>query len=373
MRVIIVEDEPIMQMSLRKLLESIPEVKVDAVFSNAQEPLVYVQQHPIDLVFIDICIAEDSGLELASMLRDMSSNMDIVFVTSHSHFALDAFEAYPLDYMVKPITKQRLTQTVERALARRSEAATSLADDNIQYDLYVHTLGSLEVASTKSDPIKWISKKSQELFFYLLIHRGRSVAKSRIIENIFSDMSIKNAESYLNTAIYQLRKALDQHGLKSIVQSSQEQYHLSLQRVDVDFIRLESGVARIQEISEENIDEAISLEKLYQGRLFEDKAYDWSYAEQELLAIRYAGFAKNLAQWLIAAERYTEALQIGHRLIEQNELDEEANYILIQCHGHLKDIIALENQFNQYKRLMKEELGMPVSSMIKTAYESFKL
>ena len=89
-------------------------------------------------------------------------------------------------------------------------------------------LGYFEVSSTEQGTVKWISKKSEELFAYLLLNRGGSVAKIHVIEHIFPDMPLKNAEVYLNTAVYQLRKALSVHGFKEIVISGQESIEIAL-------------------------------------------------------------------------------------------------------------------------------------------------
>jgi DNA-binding NarL/FixJ family response regulator len=61
-------------------------------------------------------------------MRSINAEIDIVFTTSHAEFALDAYEIYPLDYMVKPISRIRLARTIERALNSRNPSNESLGD-----------------------------------------------------------------------------------------------------------------------------------------------------------------------------------------------------------------------------------------------------
>src|SRR5690606_20484822 len=146
-------------------------------------------------------------------------------------------------------------------------------------------------SSAEAGKVKFISKKSQELFAFLLLQRGRAVSRDRVIDEVFSGMRLENAMVYLNTAVYQLRTALQSHRLKSIVCTFDEQYVLEMTYTDVDFISFESYVNRVKEWNEFTVKEALEWEKRFTGDLFENKYYTWSVPEQEGLAIRYHDFA----------------------------------------------------------------------------------
>lgn len=375
MRVIIVDDEPAMLLAMKRLLSNMEEVELAGSFRNAAEALDFVRDRDdVDLAFLDIQIAADDGLELARSLRLIRADLDIVFTTSHADYAIHAYDVYPLDYMVKPISRQRLAQTIARAAGRRSVASSDAggARGLTPHRLTVRGLGCLEVSSKEAGAVKWISKKSMELFAYLLVHRGRSVTKVRILADIFPEMPLKNAETYLNTAVYQLRKALSLHGGKEMILSSQEQYRIDLDQADVDFIQFEQGVEQLSAINTANEAAAIELEKQFVGELLEDKSYVWATAERERLAIMYDSYAKRLASWLLSVKRYREAARIARRLVSRNEFEEASALLLLQIFGATGDRQSLHNYYEHYTQLLRQELGLQPSEKFRQIYEQYK-
>lgn len=118
MKVLIVDDEPAMLLALKRMLSRIEGVELVGSFQNAAEALDFVRDADVDLAILDIMIAADDGIQLARSLRAIHSELDIMFTTSSTEFALTAYDVYPLDYIVKPISSTRLAQTMARAMNR---------------------------------------------------------------------------------------------------------------------------------------------------------------------------------------------------------------------------------------------------------------
>ncbi|MFC4598801.1 response regulator [Cohnella hongkongensis] len=359
MKVLLIDDEQAMLTALSQLLSRIEGVEIVGMVRSRAEAVAFVAKHIVDLAFIDIKIAEDSGLTLALELRKMNAELDIVFVTSHKEFALDAFHAYPLDYIVKPISKKRLEETVARAARGRAEKRGSGHEDGSKR-LSVASLGALQISNAQGESLKWMSRKSQELFAYLLLCRGNRTAKVRILEDIFQDR--EGSELYLNTALYQLRRTLATHGMKAILVSDREQYQMSLEHIKVDFIEFEERLSGFHAIDENNVEAAIAVEKMYTGDLFEDKPYEWALVERERLSDVYDAFAKRLVKWLLENDRIRQAVQISKKLVRRNELDEEANMLLMHGLAALKDRLALQLRYKKYEALLKQELNIQPSA-----------
>jgi two-component SAPR family response regulator len=371
MKVLIVDDEPAMLLAMRRMLSTMEGVELVGSFCNAAEALDFVRNGDVDLAFLDIMIAGDNGLELARRLRSLRAELHIVFTTSHSEFSLDAYDVYPLDYMIKPISRKRLVQTITQSV-RRHSASSDDAGALTLNRLTVRGLGCFEASSKQAGAVRWISKKSMELFAYLLINQGRSVTKTRILEDIFPERPLKNAEMYLNTAVYQLRKALAPHGFKEMVISAQEQYRVDLDHADVDFIQFELGVEELSEINAANVAVAIDLEKQFAGELFEDTPFEWAAVKRERLAAKYDSFAKRLAIWLLARKQFREAAQIARRIVYCNEFEEESSLLLLNIYGAMGDRQSLHNYYEHYTQLLLQELGLQPSSMIQQLYEQYQ-
>lgn len=374
MKALVIDDERVYHTIMERLLSQIDGVEAVSCYLQPDDALDHLRRQPADIAFIDIQIGQESGLDVARLLRSAHPDLEIVFVTSHREYAADSFESYPLDYMVKPVSRSRLEQTIARAAARlREKAGARIASpaSPASGKLKVRALGGLEVGSEPGGPVKWISKKSLELFAYLLIHRGRGVSKSRILEHVFPDMPLKNAEVYLNTAVYQLRKALQPHGCKHLLEHAQEQYRLRMDDIEADFIAFEAAAALYDRMSPEQIDGALACEQLYGGDLFEDQAYDWCDAERTRLQDLYGFLAKRLCRGLLAGRKTEQAALLIRKLVQRNELDEEANLLQLQAYGELKDNLSFTQHYERIALLYRQELALPLPEEFTAMFERY--
>jgi two-component system response regulator AlgR len=123
--VLIVDDEPLARLRLRQLLEGADATPVRVVgeAGDAAAALALLEQQRCDLVLLDIALPGRSGLRLADELRRRADPPEVVFVTAHAEHALHAFELEALDYLTKPVRRERLQAALLRARRRRDAAA----------------------------------------------------------------------------------------------------------------------------------------------------------------------------------------------------------------------------------------------------------
>ncbi|HEV2474179.1 MAG TPA: LytTR family DNA-binding domain-containing protein, partial [Chthonomonadales bacterium] len=114
---LVVDDEPLARAHLKRLLE-IQMVVVLAEAEDAETALQLADDLGPDLAFLDVQMPGISGLQLAAMLANTQSPPLCVFVTGYSEHAIAAFERGALDYLVKPISPERLSKTLARARDR---------------------------------------------------------------------------------------------------------------------------------------------------------------------------------------------------------------------------------------------------------------
>jgi len=121
MRALVVDDEPNACAELEALLVETGAFEVVGQCGNAIEGLAAIRRERPEVVFLDVQMPAISGLELLSMIDDDELPI-VVFVTAHDEYALRAFEERAVDYLLKPISRERLAKTVDR-LERLSGAA----------------------------------------------------------------------------------------------------------------------------------------------------------------------------------------------------------------------------------------------------------
>ncbi|MFZ6777137.1 LytR/AlgR family response regulator transcription factor [Undibacterium sp. Ji83W] len=114
-RSIIVDDEEHARITLRYALSKYPEWQVLAELKNAATAREFLGQNAVDVVFLDIQMPKESGLELARSLAAQPKPPLIIFVTAYNVHAIDAFDLQALDYLLKPFSPDRFSKTLERA------------------------------------------------------------------------------------------------------------------------------------------------------------------------------------------------------------------------------------------------------------------
>ena len=124
-RVLIVDDEELARIRLRGLLAQCgePATRLVGEAANATQALVLLTTQPCDLLLLDIGMPGRDGLALAAELRRMTPPPAVVFVTAHAVHALRAFEVDAVDYLTKPVRRERLQAALQRVAQRLGQHA----------------------------------------------------------------------------------------------------------------------------------------------------------------------------------------------------------------------------------------------------------
>jgi DNA-binding LytR/AlgR family response regulator len=129
-RALIAEDEVILSLTLQKMLEKLwPELVLCSVVENGVEAVREALHHAPDILFLDIKMPGKTGLEVAQELaEEWPENRAfplIVYVTAYDEFAIQAFEHSASDYVLKPVSEERLSKTVQRLQMRLTDQSQS--------------------------------------------------------------------------------------------------------------------------------------------------------------------------------------------------------------------------------------------------------
>jgi two-component system, LytTR family, response regulator len=116
-RTLIVDDEPLARRGLELRLREHTDIQIVRQCANGREALAAIAEESPDLMFLDIQMPGMSGLDLVAHVPQESMPM-VVFVTAFDRFAIDAFEAHALDYLLKPVDETRLAAAVDRVRAQ---------------------------------------------------------------------------------------------------------------------------------------------------------------------------------------------------------------------------------------------------------------
>lgn len=128
--VLIADDEPAARRGVRQLLAPFSDFEVAAECRNGAEVLAALDSSSPDVVFLDIQMPGIDGFEVIRR-RDVERMPAVVFLTAFDQFAIKAFEAEALDYLVKPVSEARFAATIRRLIKRLSSAPRTARDERI--------------------------------------------------------------------------------------------------------------------------------------------------------------------------------------------------------------------------------------------------
>lgn len=144
-RAIVADDEPALADYLVRELAAVwPELRIAGVAGNGREALALVDEHSPDVVFLDIRMP---GLDGVAVARALPAEVALVFVTAFEEHAIAAFERAAVDYLLKPVTRERLTETVRRLQLRGIGVETGAEPAGV---LFERLLQALDVDQGKS-------------------------------------------------------------------------------------------------------------------------------------------------------------------------------------------------------------------------------
>lgn len=128
MKLLIVDDEPLARSRLRRLVDQQQGYQVVAEAGNGQEALACFQQHHPDIILMDIRMPVMDGLSAARSMADSEEPPAVIFCTAYSDYALEAFDANAVDYLLKPVSREKLGQSLEKARRLNKPQLASLAE-----------------------------------------------------------------------------------------------------------------------------------------------------------------------------------------------------------------------------------------------------
>ncbi|MFT6085050.1 MAG: two-component system LytT family response regulator [Glaciecola sp.] len=154
LRTIIVDDEPLALRLLAAKLGKLPNIDIVAQCSNGREAIAAVIDLAPDLLFLDIQMPGLSGLEVVKQLQKDTMPL-VVFATAYEQYALEAFDAHAVDYVLKPIDDER----IQRAVARARERLSIKLDNKIENKNEV--IGAIaQIEQQREKTITWMANDS---------------------------------------------------------------------------------------------------------------------------------------------------------------------------------------------------------------------
>ena len=129
MKVIIVDDEPLARSIVKEYLQKHPQLQLVAECGDGFEGLKAIQQQQPDLIFLDIQMPKINGFEMLELLEQTPA---VIFTTAFDEYAIKAFEAHAIDYLLKPFNQERFDKAISKWNEQRSQGNEKATQDLLE-------------------------------------------------------------------------------------------------------------------------------------------------------------------------------------------------------------------------------------------------
>ncbi|WP_411678919.1 response regulator [Clostridium thailandense] len=363
-KVIVVDDElPALKMA-ESVLRTFDDVLICGTFSDQDELLECISTVEVDLLLLDIKMPGMHGLELAERINEIRSDIFIVFVTAYDSYAIDAFETEALDYIMKPITEDRMKKTLDRYIKRCGIQKKNERPRRI----YVRSFERFSVESEHGEKMKFRTVKTEELFAFLIHHQGNAVSKEKIMEELWYDRTADRAQSILYTTLYQLRKDLENFGLSNVIENSRKEGGICrlLWSPDYwdcgDYMKLYKQY-KDGNLNVENVKRAVEI---HQNGYLTGNGYIWTIEKRTELELQCFELLKNIVDNEVQKQNFESAMIYLKKLADIFPFNESiyAKIIAIYLLINKKEDALL--YYQKIKEIFAEEVGLPIEMNIDT-------
>jgi two-component SAPR family response regulator len=353
---IVVDDESSALSRFERIAAKDPRIAIDGKFLYAEDAVAFIKEHPVDIAFLDIEMPEMGGLELAEKLMEIDSYIRVVFVTAYNKYALDAFRAHAIGYLLKPLDSAEFTEQVDllsRRYVHRPEKATN-------GQLTVKCFGTFSVFSEGPDksPIRWKTAKAEELFALLIHYQGRVKSREQLIDMLWPELEPEKSANLFRVTCTYLRSALAEKGFPDILIRELDGYRLNTDLIACDLYRFRLDSRSLPSLT---IDELYELSNLYSGEYLEGKPYDWAGGTRAQLESDFKKVQYFLSEESCANGCGDKAIEALEKVLLYDPYDEDTVMRIVNIKLQNGDLSSAAKTYRAFEKMLKDELGVTPS------------
>lgn len=366
LHVIAVDDEVAALNRFERVASTNPNIVIEGRFQYPEDAIAFVKAHSVDVAFLDIEMPEMSGLELAEELMEIKPYINVVFITAYDQYALNAFRAHAIGYLLKPLDNDEFTEQIDHLMCTCSQRPM----ENPKRLLHVTCFGQFSVRppEVSSSAIRWKTAKAEELFALLIYYQSRSRSKGILIDTLWPELEPQKAANLFRVTCTYLRSALSEIGFSNMLIRELEEYKINTSLIDCDLFRFINVIHSHQPENLENIKEASAL---YSGEFLEGKAYNWTSRARAELESDFKKLQFSLADNYLESGCINKAYQALDKILNHDPCDEEVVTRIIQMKLQNTEAASAIKVFREYRSILKKEFGVLPSKDIQALFSKY--
>jgi two-component system, LytTR family, response regulator len=356
-RVVIVEDEkPILEL-MKVVVGRNPHCQIVGAFSNPLEALASLPGLKPDITFLDVEMPRLSGLELAHRMNEIGEESRIVFTTAYREYALEAFNVFAFDYILKPVTPaaiDRITSRLLKEAGRSAPPPASIAAPQAS----IRCFGSFEVRNPKGELVHWPTRKTEELLAYLLCYPNQECSKWQLMDALWPEMDEERAVHNLHNTVYRLKKLMKEQEMGMDVGKTRDGYLLETLTASYDLLELRQWAAAPDADASADAAQRERLCGLYRGVLLSGKDYMWKLQLEEGYGKQYMNLVHDLASRYVGQEEWAKAEQRLTDCLSLYPLEESIHLLLMEVYAASGRRERIVKHYAGFEEQYRRELGI---------------
>ncbi len=343
-------------------------------FTNPVEALESQQVRKADVAFLDIEMPVISGLRLAERIQEINADCEVVFITGHNQYAVEAFEVNALDYLLKPVTTGQVDRAIKRIIKRRGKREEISADkESIRNKIRITLFGKMSVSmGDVKKSLRFMTVKGAEIFCFMLLQKESEVSKWKLIDEIWPNKDLDKGDINLRSTVSRLNKTFRENGIRIAMKSTRNGYWLEiLEEVIVDAFLLERISDEKYIITEDNIKFYESVLLDYNDMLFEEFDSEWCNIYRTVYNRYFRIAVRKLVTY------YKEAqpdpliiLNVIERIIKYEPYDENIREYSLDLIYKIAGKNGVREYYQDFTKLLKNDLGMKPGEKLDMYYNS---
>ncbi len=363
LKVVLIDDERPALDELQYFMEQY-QIDVIGTFQNTVGVIDFVTAQRPDLVFLDIELRNADGIALAEELQNLVHAPAIIFVTAHPQYALQAFQAHPMDYLVKPIDSvsiQRALQHAQKTLRpKRAELHTPFS---------ITCFGRFEI-SYLNTLVKLPTKKTEELLAYLLCREGEVIIREDLLQLLFDHEDMEKSVNHLRVALSRIRNSFAKANIGKELFVLRKDLSVVIADGICDMVDFQRFIRTNTAIHANNIHAAEKAVSKVNGQLLSNMDARWITEQREWLLLQTEKILFRMVLFYLKDRKYDSAERLLLQLLDINQVSEPCYHRLLELYMQTGDILKYRHYYERYRSMMAEEFKEPPVAEYTRFYKS---
>lgn len=240
-KAILIDDEPLARQLIGTFLKTFQQIEVVAECGDGFDGFKAIQEHRPDLVFLDVQMPKVSGFEMLELLDDAPS---VIFTTAFDEYALKAFEAHAVDYLLKPISRERFDKAVQKWLQQIAGKQTLQRDELIHehvYEGYQHRIVVKDTGRIRIIPAQDIHYIEADDDYIKIVSKDGSFLKKSTLSNTEKSFDPKQFVRVHRSFIIPVSQLLK-------IESYEKESHIALLQCGAKIPVSKTGMSRLKSV-----------------------------------------------------------------------------------------------------------------------------